>query len=429
VGPDRPARTLEPALPVAAEPWTTLPLPATRALLAEVVGWLRARDRERLLRAVAGWPPPTQRALRHLLTTQGLAPLVADLLDPAGGAGSVGPVPDAALETVAWLAGQLAQSRSRADRFADDLSALLAGAAAAGIPVLPMKGALIAFTRYREPGLRPMADLDLLVRPDDEAGLGEVLQRLGYRDTSGPEAGHGIYRRPDDRVVSLDGTHPDNPRAVEVHTKLRRSVWYDRGGVDVARDLWAGARSATLLGQPALVPSDEALLVSVASHATGHLLRGAGLLLHWVDVATLAGGGAPHDDPGGRDGAPSAGNGAPLAGNGRAAWTYPPVALAARAFPSAPLDALRAALAPAVGAGLVRLADRAPLDDRAGLNLRGVHLVRLGWLGARWQRWRPSPWLVRLAEPHHPYPLAYAAYLRGVAARGVRRAGRGAGRR
>jgi hypothetical protein len=127
-------------------------------------------------------------------------------------------------------------------------------------------------------------------------------------------------------------------------------------------------------------------------------------------------------------GAPPQSHGAPTERHA-AAWAYPPVALAARAFPSAQLDGLRATLAPAVGAGLARLAERVPLDDRAGLNLRGVHLVRLGWLRARWQRWRPSPWLVRLAEPDLPYPVAYAAYLGGVAARGLRRAGRGAGRR
>jgi hypothetical protein len=336
-----------------------------------------------------------------------LAALVADVLDGSGTDAAA--VPAGARDTVTWLAGQLAQGRTRAERFAEDLGAILARAAAIDLPVLPLKGALIAFTRYREPGLRPMADLDLLVRPGDEAGLHEVLAALGYRRTNGPDAGHGVYRRPDERIVALDGTHPDNPRAVEVHAHLRRSAWVDRGGVDLAPDLWATARPATLLGQRAFVPDDVALLASVASHATGHLARGAGLALHWVDVATLATRQGATDD-----------RVAPLGGDA-AAWVYPPLALAARAFPDDRTAALVARLAPAVGAGLVRLAARVPLDDRAGLNVRGVHVDRLGWLPAHWRRWRPNPWLVRLAHPDAAYPLAYGAYVTGVAARGVRR--------
>ena len=116
-------------------------------------------------------------------------------------------------------------------------------------------------------------------------------------------------------------------------------------------------------------------------------------------------------------------------GGDAAGWVYPPLALAARAFPDDRSAALLARLAPAVGTGLVRLAARVPLDDRAGLNVRGVHLVRLSWLRARWRRWRPNPWLVRLAHPDAAYPLAYGAYVAGVAARAVRRGLlRGAGR-
>jgi hypothetical protein len=401
---DRRTVPVELVLPRDPDGWATLDLPATRAMVPHVLDWLRTRDAERLLRTVDAWPPATRLALRRLLTTQGLTALVADVLERSG----TEAVPDGARDTVTWLAGQLAQGRERGARFADDLAAILVRADAIDLPVLPLKGGLIAFTRYREPGLRPMADLDLLVRPGDEAGLHEVLVALGYRRTNGPNAEHGVYRRPDERIVALDGTHPDNPRAVEVHARLRRSAWVDRGGVDLAPGLWASARPTSLLGQRAFVPDDAALLASVASHATGHLARGAGLALHWVDVATLATHPAATND-----------GGAPLGGDA-AAWVYPPLALAARAFPDDRTEALAARLAPHVGSSLVRLAARVPLDDRAGLNVRGVHIVRLSWLRARWRRWRPNPWLVRLAHPDAPYPLAYGAYVAGVAARGVR---------
>lgn len=394
------------ALPRDVEAWTTIGMPETRALVPQVLDWLRARDPEQLLRTVDGWPPATRLALRHVLITQGLAPLVADVLARPVADGLA--VPAGARDTVTWLAEQIALSRTRAARFADDLRAILARAAAAGVAVMPLKGGVIAFTHYHEAGLRPMADLDLLVRADDEAGLHDVVMGLGYRRVTGTVDGNTTFRRPDDRIVALS-THPDNPRPVEVHTRLRRSVWIDRGGIDVAPHLWASARAASLLGQPVLVPDETALFVAVASHAMGHLVRGAGRVLQWVDVAMLAAGGAVRDDD------------EALLDGDAARWVYPPLALAARAFPNDRSAAHVARLAPAVGTNLMRFAACVPLDDRAGLNLRGVHEGRLGWLHSRWHRWKPNPWLVRLVHPDAPYPLAYGGYVAGVAARSVQR--------
>jgi hypothetical protein len=386
------------AAPPSGRPETDLA--ATRRLLPHVLDWLRRRDPVRLLRTVDGWSPRTQASLRHLLTTQGLAPLVADIV--AGASGDGAPVPTGAHDTASWLADQLRQNRVRAARFAVDLAAILAGAAASGLPLMPLKGGLVAFTRHREPGLRPMADLDLLVRPGDEPGLHAVLARLGYGLVASPDDRHRGFERPGERVVALDGTHPDNPRSVEVHTHLRRSVWFDERGVDLAPFLWASGREHALLGQPAIVPSAAALLVDVAAHATAHLMRGSGTVLHWFDLAALATDVDALDDA-------------------FADWTYPALALAARAFHDESLAAKVAGLAPAAAASLVRLAARAPLDDRAGLNLRGLHPDRLGWIGSRRRRWWPNPWLVRLAHPRQPAPLAYLGYLAGVGAHGARR--------
>jgi hypothetical protein len=387
-------------------------LAATRTLLPHVLDGLRRRDPLGVLRTVGGGPPHVGASLRHLLTTQGLAPLMADVvadtladtvegLVPGTEADAMS-VPAGARDTVRWLAGQLRQNRVRAARFADDLAAILAGASAAGLPVMPLKGGLIAYTHHREPGLRPMADLDLLVRPVDEPGLHGVLTRLGYGRAPSPDDRHREYERPGDRVVALDGTHPDNPRSVEVHTRLRRSVWFDDRGIDLAPFLWASGRERALLGQPAFVPSDTALLVDVAAHATAHLMRGSGMVLHWFDLVALATGLDDLDDA-------------------FADWTYPALALAARAFRQDRLAAQVARLAPAAAASLVRLAARAPLDDRAGLNLRGLRPGRLGWLAARWRRWSPNPWLVRLAHPRLPPSLAYVGYVGGVGAHGARR--------
>jgi hypothetical protein len=355
---------------------------------------LRRRDPDDLLRTVAAWPTATHAALRHFLIVQGLAPHIADLLSVPRAA----EVPAPAEDTARWLAEQLAQSRIRAARFGEDLTAVLEGAAAAGIQVMPLKGAVLAFARYREPGLRPMADLDLLVQPADEPRLHDVLVGLDYRLLDDADRRrHRTYGRPGDRIVATGGVHPDNPRKVEVHTGLYRSVWSDHAGLDLAPYLWSTGHEATLLGRPARVPSDAALLVDVASHATSHLVRGTGRVLHWVDVAALAAAVDPLNDA-------------------FAKLTYPVLALAARALADDHLASRVARLAPAAGTSLVRLAARVPLDDRAGLNLRGVNHERLGWWTSRWQHWRPNPWLVRLAFPRLPVALAYGAYVGRVGA-------------
>lgn len=51
----------------------------------------------------------------------------------------------------------------------------------AGIPVLVLKGAALAYLVYPRPELRPMRDLDLLVRPEDTPRARAVLHQIGFR--------------------------------------------------------------------------------------------------------------------------------------------------------------------------------------------------------------------------------------------------------
>jgi hypothetical protein len=51
---------------------------------------------------------------------------------------------------------------------------------AGGVPIIVLKGAALAQEVYRNAGLRPMADLDLLVRGEDEPLRRWLLSTLGY---------------------------------------------------------------------------------------------------------------------------------------------------------------------------------------------------------------------------------------------------------
>src|SRR5690349_18102423 len=83
-------------------------------------------------------------------------------------------------------------------------------AARAGIAVAPLKGSLLATGYYAEPGLRPMNDLDLLVRPADEPRMLELLAGLGYRQIARGWK-HVALAHPDGGgpTVSYEGEHPD----------------------------------------------------------------------------------------------------------------------------------------------------------------------------------------------------------------------------
>ena len=62
-----------------------------------------------------------------------------------------------------------------------ELLSLLGEFRAAGISVLLLKGAQIAYTHYHRPWLRPRLDTDLLIAPRDRSRADEMLRRLGYR--------------------------------------------------------------------------------------------------------------------------------------------------------------------------------------------------------------------------------------------------------
>ena len=81
----------------------------------------------------------------------------------------------------------------------DELAAILAAAAAAGIEVMPLKGALLTTMPGCRPVRRPMADLDLLVHPPDRAGDGRGPARARLRGASpsaNPRPTHDVFLDP-----------------------------------------------------------------------------------------------------------------------------------------------------------------------------------------------------------------------------------------
>ena len=337
-------------------------------MVRELARWLEPGDAT-LGDSFGTWSDADWVAFRRAVAMHGLAPHLErclrehDLVDrvPADVGG--------------WLTGQRAANDRRIRRMHDELAAILRRAAAAGIEVMPLKGSLLTTLEGVEPGDRPMADIDLLVRPNDRSAIGAVVADLGYRrePTVGRRPGPDTFVDPGGgAVVSFDGEHPDNPRRVEVHLDVKRHLWpWD--DTDLVTDaLWSGASAGGLLGEPAVLPRLDAVFAHLAIHATSDLLLGRGRLVHWLDFGLLA---ARTPTP---------------------RLAYPSLTLAARAMPAGMAALELGALEDRMPPRLVAWARHVPFDGRAGLVTAPRHGADAD-LANRWARWRPDRWRLAVA--------------------------------
>jgi hypothetical protein len=78
-------------------------------------------------------------------------------------------------------APRYARERARHAHARLALATVLDGCARSGIDVLPVKGVLTAHLFYRDPGERPIQDVDLRVRASDLAAVEQAGRRQGWR--------------------------------------------------------------------------------------------------------------------------------------------------------------------------------------------------------------------------------------------------------
>ena len=305
-----------------------------------------------------------------------------------------------------FLAEQYASNASRVGRMQAELGAILRKSEAASISVMPLKGSLLCALFYDDPALRPMADLDLLVRAESEKDLIRILLELGYQelppDNPAARERHRRFLQPDNRrVVSREGEHPENPRPVEVHTRLARRLWGNTLGPDLTDQLWRHAEEHTISGHTAWAPSSEDLLSYLALHTLDHLMARTGRAIHWVDLQVVAGR-------------------AQLPQGINPNWIYPPLVLASRCLPTGWPLANLSGLAQGVDPRLRRWSQTIPLDGRCGLAVDPSPRALSPWW-IHWKRWGPSRWRLAVAYGPAPFPVSLARHVSVVARHFIRR--------
>ena len=159
-----------------------------------------------------------------------------------------------------------------------ELAKVLATLSAAGIPVLVLKGALLAETVYGNLALRPMSDLDLLIPRERIHEIPQVLAPLGYRLSAG-EAGYSFaYDTLFCGEIILCKDTPVLPVVLDVHWHLLAVEWFHHTGRVDLEALWETVCPLRIDGTPArqLCPEDNLLhlcLHAGISHSYVYLLN------------------------------------------------------------------------------------------------------------------------------------------------------------
>jgi len=166
-------------------------------------------------------------------------------------------------------------------RIAALLQRIDAGARAAGLAVVPLKGSALHALGIYTPGERPMADIDLLVREDDAAAAIELLLQLGYLE-SFAQWKHRVFKPATGQPFDGLGEHRDTPVNIELHTGIRERLPVSM--VDIT------ARIYPRTPRPGLnpYPSNGALMSHLLLHAAGNMCGRSLRLLHLHDIARLA---------------------------------------------------------------------------------------------------------------------------------------------
>jgi hypothetical protein len=144
-----------------------------------------------------------------------------------------------------------------------ELETVLAAFTKKEVDVIVVKGTVLAEQLYGNPGLRTVADMDILVKPDSLQAADALLKELGYRSLAVvlPHPFHDVYEK---------------KAAILFHIELHWNL-DDRNLVTVPlEDIWKRARPINVQGGTTMVLSPEDALVHLSnnlSKPSGRLLR------------------------------------------------------------------------------------------------------------------------------------------------------------
>lgn len=176
----------------------------------------------------------------------------------------------------------------------EEFHRLAAAATAAGIAIMPLKGALLAQRFYDTPALRPLSDVDLLVHPRDVVPFGALLRSMGYDETAGaPSYVDDEWLDRDSRDHCYFAIRPGFDAFIEyrvapLELAVGRLTDLDAGYTTALHrhrgEVWSRARAS--VDRRWQMQSPEDLLLHVATHLAAKHLDFRLIWLH--DLARIA---------------------------------------------------------------------------------------------------------------------------------------------
>jgi hypothetical protein len=267
-------------------------------------------------RTAPDWSDYEWTIARAVAAMHGISPLLSRSLRWQG--------PDA---WTAFLAEQRIHTRSRHQRIQELLLSIDQKAIQAGVAVTALKGSALHELGLYEAGDRPMADVDLLVRPVDVERTSKMLTGLGFRQ-SAESWKERVFTPVEDTAAAELGEHEANDMKIELHQRICEKL--PLHVTDVSDSIFPPEPTAGLNRYP----SNASLMRHLLLHAAGSMAFQSLRILQLHDIALLAGRMIDRDwkdlvqpDP----------------ANARPWWAYPPLRLTSRYYETvAPASVLAA---------------------------------------------------------------------------------------
>jgi hypothetical protein len=151
----------------------------------------------------------------------------------------------------------------------DELNKILMAFTKAGIDTVVLKGAFLAEEIYKNIGLRPMSDIDLLIKEEDLQKAKKELIELKYAatiifSTKFQEQYQTL------RIEELPFIHQDKKIYIEIHWDIEPRLDHYHYKIDINK-FWNNVKSAKIAGIETLTFAPEDLLQHLCLHVDKHV--------------------------------------------------------------------------------------------------------------------------------------------------------------
>lgn len=249
-----------------------------RSFSASLIEILKQNDCKAAATLTAAWTDLQWHTAKFVVQTHGVAPLFYKLCSLSGASDTF----NAAFQ--GYISEQYYLNQARINKVKVTLQGILELSSLKSMAVMPLKGALLVTNYYEDAALRPMSDIDLLVKPEDLSDIGQILGEMGYYLVE--DSFHHVQYMLPGKPVSMNGEHPDNPLVIELHREVNWPIGHLN--YDITDLLWQNAENEFLGYEYAFKPSEDDLLMMLACHCARNQYEGQMRAIQLYDLKLVA---------------------------------------------------------------------------------------------------------------------------------------------